>query len=311
MTEVETDERAEVIAQLPPSAWIRDGINDPKNSVAILGKKGGPGKTSLTQLIADAGVRLGLNILALDGDPQGNLSIALDSQVKLVPTGKIGLGGKQVMEPDRDTMVEVLEADTDGVIDEAFQLVPWTYNAAAEFQRGGPLIPGRLGTLAIVPTHNPMEDISRGWNFSDLNRLDKALNNPSKPQGIAPNRRWDLVLGDMLPGGSDLARAFLKAMRRYIVLTTAEPFGMNAIANTLTFARDVRDNWGNPELEDIGLVFTSYRPQSRVANAEIADLRAQQDSGNEAVKIEVWKPRVSSRTVVPSHKATECPCRDF
>ncbi|MEU6562572.1 ParA family protein [Nocardia nova] len=303
MTEVDVSDSSTLISNLRPSAWMREGIKDPDNTIAILGKKGGPGKTSLAQNVIDAAVRMGLNVLALDGDPQGNLSIALDSQVQRIDTGKTSIGGKKVLEPDRLTMVEVLAEDADGVIDEAVQLCPWEYKEDAEFTRGGPLVPGKLGTVGVVPTYSPMEDLARGWSLSDLNRLDRALHRPLVSGGVAPSLRWDLVIGDMLPGGSDLARVFLKAMRRYVLLTTAQPFGINAISDTLTFARDTRDNWGNPRLQDLGLVFTSYTPQGRVARQQMADLRAAQQAGVEDVNVEVWEPRMSTRTVVPTSQS--------
>jgi cellulose biosynthesis protein BcsQ len=310
MTDVEVMDSASLIEGLPSSAWLREGVVDPDNVVAVLGKKGGPGKTSKTQNLVDAAVRMGLNVLVLDGDPQGNISLALDCKVKQVSTGKRGLGGKLLLEPDRLTMVEVLDADQDGVVDEAVQMTPWKFDSEADFTRGGPLIPGKIGTLAIVPTYSPMEDMARGWNMKDLGRLDRALNRPLQAGGVAPNLRWDLVLVDMLPGGSDLARVFLKAVRRYLLLTTAEAFGINAIADTLKFARDTRDNWGNPRLENIGLAFTSYNPKGRVARAMMADLRAHQAT-TESANLDIWQPRVPNRTVVPLSQSYRLPVSRF
>lgn len=299
MTDVASSETDPLSKTLPDSAWIREGVKDPDNSLAVLGKKGGTGKTTQAQLLLDAGVRFGLNMLGLDGDPQGSLSIALGNKVQMVDTGRVGLGNKKILEPDRLTVVEVLLANEDGVVDDGFQLSGWEYDSSLDFTRGGPLIPGKIGTLGIVPAYKALEDVSRGWNLSDLGRLDRALNRPSVPGGVTPRLRWDLVVSDMLPGGSDLARAQLMAMRRYLLVTTAEPFGINAIADTLDFARDIRDNWGNPRLEALGLVFTSYNPQGVVTRAELADLRAAQEAGSKAVDIEIWDPRVPTRTVVP------------
>ncbi|MFD4406757.1 ParA family protein [Nocardia sp. NPDC058499] len=307
MTDVATEGNSALLSSLPESAWMRSGISDPDNSLAILGKKGGTGKTTLSQLILDAAVRFGLVALGIDGDPQGNLSIALDNEVTLLDTGKTGLGGKKVLEPDRFTLVDILDANEDGVIDEGFQLSGWQYNPQAEFTRGGPLIPGKLGTLGVVPAYKALEDLSRGWNISDLGRLDRALNKPLEPGGTVPRVRWDLVLSDMLPGGSDLARAQLKAMRRYLMLTTAEPFGINAIADTLEFGRDIRDNWNNPRLEPLGLVFTSYNPQGLVTRAELKELREAQAAGSDAVDVEIWPPRVPTRTVVPQAQGFRAP----
>ncbi|MFE3105230.1 ParA family protein [Nocardia tengchongensis] len=311
MTQVEEEDRSAVLEGLPPSAWMRHGVSDPDNSVAILGKKGGVGKSSLTTMLADAAVRFGLNVLGIDGDPQGNLSFAFDNEVSMVPTGKTLLGGKVEEIPDRLTIVEVLDADQEGVVDEGFEIAGWRYNPDAEFTRGGPLVKGKVGTLGIVPAYKALENISRGWGLQDVRRLDKALNQPLEPGGIVPRVRWDITLTDMLPGGADLARAFLLAQRRYLLLTTAEPFGVKAIADTLEFARDVRDNWGSPKLTDLGLIFTSYNPQGVVTRAELGELRQAQASGNKKVDVEIWAPRVSTRTLVPNSQGYRAPVSAF
>ena len=43
-------------------------------TIAILSQKGGTGKTTLTRSLADGLTRAGLKTLAIDSDPQGNLS---------------------------------------------------------------------------------------------------------------------------------------------------------------------------------------------------------------------------------------------
>ncbi|MEV0296997.1 ParA family protein [Nocardia sp. NPDC050710] len=311
MTQVEEEDRAVLLESLSPSAWIREGIEDPDNSVAILGKKGGVGKSSLTAMLADAAVRFGLNVLGIDGDPQGNLSVALDNEVNMVPTGNLKLGGQTEEIPDRDTLVEILEANQDGVVDEGFQLFGWGHNSEADFVRGGPLVRGKIGTLAIIPAYKALENISKGWNLADVRRLDRALNKPLSPGGVIPRRRWDLTFTDMLPGGADLARAILLAQRRFVLLTTAEPFGMKAIADTLEFAHDVRDNWGSPKLQDLGLVFTSYNPQGIVTRAEMTELRNAQAAGDPTVNVEIWEPRISSRTLVPNSQGYRAPVSAF
>lgn len=307
MTNVSPTGEVSLVDELPPSAWMDAGIEAPRNAIAVLGKKGGTGKTSFTELLLDAAVRLGLNALGIDGDPQANLSLALNNRVTMVDSGRVGMGNRKVLEPDRFTLVEILDADEDGVVDQGFELGGWTYDPKADFTQGGPLIPGQLGTLGIIPAHNALEDATRNWSMSDVGRLDRALNAPLEPGGIIPRVRWDLVFTDMLPGGSDLARAQLKAMTGFIVLTTAEPFGINAITDTLKFGRDIQDNWGNPGLNPMGLVFTSYSPKSVVSKTELGDLRDAQRAGNKDVAIEQWAPFVPTRTVVPTAQGYRIP----
>jgi chromosome partitioning protein len=55
-------------------------------TIAILSQKGGTGKTTLTRSLADAFGRIGLEVLAVDADPQGNLSDYYDADPDAQPT---------------------------------------------------------------------------------------------------------------------------------------------------------------------------------------------------------------------------------
>ncbi|WP_084477345.1 ParA family protein [Actinokineospora enzanensis] len=311
MSEALDLERARLLAELPPSAWMTHEVEDPDNAVAVLAKKGGTSKTSFAAAALDACARFGLNALGIDVDPQGNLSIATDSEVQLVPSGKKALGNKEILLPDRDTIVEVLEADSDGVVDEGFQMVPWEYNAEADFTRGGPLIKGKLGKLGILPAHEALEDIARNWKLGDLERLNRSLNAPSVPGGLIPRRRWDLVIIDLLPGGSDIGRMGLKAARRCLIVTRAEPFGMNAISKTVKFAWDVRDNWNHPNLNVAGLVLSAYKPRNKIVQTQLKDLRVAQEGNVQEVQVDLWKPRIPDRTIFPTAQDYRAPISAF
>ena len=55
-------------------------------TIAILSQKGGTGKTTMTRSLADVFERIGLRTLAVDGDPQGNLSDYFDTDPGAQPT---------------------------------------------------------------------------------------------------------------------------------------------------------------------------------------------------------------------------------
>ena len=55
-------------------------------TIAVLSQKGGTGKTTMTRSLADAFSRAGLDVLAVDGDPQGNLSDYYDADPDAHPT---------------------------------------------------------------------------------------------------------------------------------------------------------------------------------------------------------------------------------
>jgi chromosome partitioning protein len=55
-------------------------------TIAILSQKGGTGKTTMTRTLSDVFGRLGLDVLAVDADPQGNLSDYFDTDPDVNPT---------------------------------------------------------------------------------------------------------------------------------------------------------------------------------------------------------------------------------
>src|SRR5437588_129927 len=58
----------------------------PPVTIAVLSQKGGTGKTTTVRTLADVFRRLGLTVLAVDLDPQGNLSDYLDVDPDAAPT---------------------------------------------------------------------------------------------------------------------------------------------------------------------------------------------------------------------------------
>ncbi|MEX0620517.1 MAG: ParA family protein [Solirubrobacterales bacterium] len=68
-------------------------------TIAILSQKGGTGKTTLTRSLADGLTRAGLNTLAIDGDPQGNLSEYFGVPADAYPTlGEVLAGREKAMD---------------------------------------------------------------------------------------------------------------------------------------------------------------------------------------------------------------------
>jgi chromosome partitioning protein len=55
-------------------------------TIAVLSQKGGTGKTTLVRTLSDVFDRLGLEVLAVDADPQGNLSDYFDTDRDVHPT---------------------------------------------------------------------------------------------------------------------------------------------------------------------------------------------------------------------------------
>jgi chromosome partitioning protein len=68
-------------------------------TIAILSQKGGTGKTTMTRSLADVFSRVGLETLAVDADPQGNLSDYFDTDPEAQPTlGEVLTGGARAVD---------------------------------------------------------------------------------------------------------------------------------------------------------------------------------------------------------------------
>ena len=98
-------------------------------TIAVLSQKGGTGKTTAVRTLTDVFGRIGLDTLAVDLDPQGNLSDYFDLDPDAAPTIAEVLGGT----------AQASEAVHDGVIPAQLQL------AEAELALGGKM--GRELTL--------------------------------------------------------------------------------------------------------------------------------------------------------------------
>jgi chromosome partitioning protein len=293
------------VDSLPASAWLTHDVQDVRNTVVKVIRKGGPGKTSVTLLLADALARLGLNALVIDTDPQGNASMTLRSKVHLVPEGTDRFG-KQLMAPDRFTVVDVIENGEPGVVDDAVQIVDWGHDPTASFTRGGPLAE-RLGVVGVLPCYEAIEGTAKGWTPADLNRLRRTLHTPATPEGIAPNRRWDVVLIDTPPGGTDIGRMAIKAADWALLITTAESYGMEAIAQTLRFLDDIRDNYGHADLRTAGLVLSYYDPRRRQTRNQMEDFAQAQSAGHAVSAVDLWPTRIPHRTVIPEAQDLRAP----
>jgi chromosome partitioning protein len=76
------------------------------HTIAVLSQKGGTGKTTLVRTLADVLQRAGLDVLAIDLDPQGNLSDYFDLEPDISPTiGEVLSGRAHISEAIHDGVV--------------------------------------------------------------------------------------------------------------------------------------------------------------------------------------------------------------
>lgn len=75
-------------------------------TIAILSQKGGTGKTTLTRSLAEGLARSGLSVLAIDGDPQGNLSEYFGVPAEAFPTlGEVLAGQEKAVDAIHDGVI--------------------------------------------------------------------------------------------------------------------------------------------------------------------------------------------------------------
>ena len=75
-------------------------------TIAVLSQKGGTGKTTTVRTLTDILRRVGLNVLAVDLDPQGNLSDYFDVDPEVYPTiGDVLAGRAKAAEAIRDSIL--------------------------------------------------------------------------------------------------------------------------------------------------------------------------------------------------------------
>src|SRR5947207_14491534 len=94
-------------------------------TIAVLSQKGGTGKTTTVRTLADVFTRAGLDVLAVDLDPQGNLSDYFDVPPDATPTIADVLMGRATAE----------EAIHDGVIPANLQLAEAELGMAGKMGR--------------------------------------------------------------------------------------------------------------------------------------------------------------------------------
>jgi chromosome partitioning protein len=75
-------------------------------TITVLSQKGGTGKTTLTRSLADIFRRIGLDTLAVDADPQGNLSDYFDVDPAASPTlGEVIAGRAKAVDAVHDGVI--------------------------------------------------------------------------------------------------------------------------------------------------------------------------------------------------------------
>ena len=189
-------------------------------TVAVLSQKGGTGKTTTVRNVADVLTRIGAKTLAVDADPQGNLSAYFGLAADAHPTlGEVLAGGAKA--------VDAIHAI-----------------AALNGRPADSADPGRAG---VIPANLGLAEAELllagkiGREMTLRNALREA------------KRRYEFILIDCPPTLGLLTVNALVAADRALISTEAEHFSREGVEQALEVVEIARESL-NPRLEPLGIV---------------------------------------------------------
>jgi chromosome partitioning protein len=204
--------------------------------VAVLNRKGGAGKTSLTKdlgfALADAGAR----VLQVGLDPQSSLEVLA------------GLGFDTP--PDR-TVSRLLMPEEFGDVGELVDVVhatPWS--------------------TELVPASKTLATAERALGEPGRGGINQRLRRGLEQLDV--DERYDIVLIDCPPGMTPLTMNALVAARSVLVPTQLDFLSVAGLAVLMETVEEVRE-YDNPELRYLGIVGTQVDVRTRHAR----EIRAQ------------------------------------
>lgn len=202
--------------------------------------KGGAGKTATTVALAASLANLGHRVLAVDMDPQGNLTRRL--------------GYDETFWQDRQTISDTLRLRGDDPVDPAGVIMPcgWEHELAA-----------RIDLLPSVPVKLEQRQRETGRENGTEFRLRRVLDQV--------DRDYDVTLIDVPPGLGHLTDMALAAADRVIVVLMPEYDYVQGAVRMVHYVEGERDVLGRPDLQVAGVVVTNV-DDSATHTAQLANL---------------------------------------
>ncbi|MFI7291392.1 ParA family protein [Streptomyces sp. NPDC091287] len=213
-------------------------------SIALFNNKGGVGKTTLAYHLAHMMGRLGRNVLAVDLDPQANLtSVCLDeSEIEdlwsnpseliaqgLVPAKLNGTGRIREGRTVADAVRPILEGTGDVALVEPVLLKPGLW-----------LLPGSLDLSRFE------DKLSNEWFKSfagDIAAIRTTTAFHRMIEHAAASVEADIVLIDVGPNLGAINRAALIAADSVLMPLAADLFSLKGLSNLGPTLREWRHNW--------------------------------------------------------------------
>jgi chromosome partitioning protein len=196
-------------------------------TIAVANQKGGVGKTTLTRELAACCALRGYQTLAIDCDPQGNLTSSwIDADVYEATLSHV------LIEPESPTGIKIEPLPLDDAIVES-----------------------PVENLDIVPA-----DIRLARFEMQPDYLTHRLRNQLKEHG----KSYDLVLIDCPPQLGKLLTAALYSADYVLVPCASDAMGLQGLSDLAYTIEQVRKNV-NSDLRMLGAVINLYKPQRNLS----------------------------------------------
>lgn len=201
--------------------------------MAVLGLKGGVGKTSVVLGLAGAALQRKIRTLVVDLDPQGNCTCTLEPG------------------ETKSTLADVLADPKRSVLRNA--IAPSAWGEGLDVLVGG----------EETEVHNRPDPDRAG-----LELLDHAL---AKLDTMADNLPYRLVLLDCPPSLGQLTRSALVAADRALLVTEPTIYAVAGVQRAFEAVQHEREH--NPDLQPLGVVINRFQARSSEHNYRINELR--------------------------------------
>lgn len=208
--------------------------------VVTANNKGGAGKTATTVALAASLASMGHRVLAVDMDPQGNLTRRL--------------GYDETFWQDRKSISDTLRLRGDGPVDPASVIMPcaWEHELAAQ-----------IDLLPSVPPKLEARQRETGRENGTEFRLRRVLDQV--------DRDYDVTLIDIPPGLGHLTDMALAAADRVVIVLMPEYDYVQGAIRMVHYVEGERDVLGRPDLQVAGVVVTNV-DDSATHTAQLGNL---------------------------------------
>lgn len=238
--------------------------NSKQKRIAVMGRKGGTGKTTLARTIIEYFALVkGKTVLGVDCDNQCNLSRLF---LPMELAGAVESGLRPPLHPDRE---EILKEDPEfegrsSSADVFYRGRVYPYPAQhPEGVKNIDILPGQTDKLGEVEEQDKNEIVDKVEN-----RLRELFTLPGVEE------RYEIVVFDTGPSGTPLARSVLHAATHFIVPVEPEPQGTGNLALLAgMYRKEYRRREKGDELINIGFQVNRYRSKENIHVGTLESLR--------------------------------------